>query len=227
MNIDHHLQLEMLQRLLESDQAIRYSDLKSGDTENSLFSYHLNKLIDRNMVEKKDEAYILTTEGARWLHNNGLTIRPKDAPRVFIALVIENSKGEFLIGQRTGQLKVKINDYILPSCLYENDSDLETQIINAADAFIPREKVVKRADYGFVQIKASYKDDVTLRNLFSVTHYLTQEFAPLNNQQQNSYQWLCWDEIEQIDHPSASILRGIIKYVQDQHNQHIAPTIAG
>lgn len=223
MNIDHRIQLSLIQELAKSEKSVKYNNLKEDGMENSLFSYHLKKLIDRRMVQKDDEGYTLTVEGARWLNDNGVTLRSKDAPRVVVALVIQNEDGNYLVGQRTGQFKETINDYILPSIRYTNDADLPEQIDQVIETFIPADSLSDRSDCGFVQIKATYVDDVVMRNLFHLTYCRARAFSP----KADNYQWYTEEQIEEINHPSATILRQLITHSQNTHNQRTVPVIAG
>jgi len=228
MNIDHHLQKTILESLASSDDLVRYGDLKPGDIENSLFSYHLNKLIDRGMVDKSDDGYALSIEGARWLNDNGLTLRAKELPRVMVALVVQNEAGLYLVGQRLGQFKTMINDYMLPTVQYTSDVDLEQQTDEAMARYLLAAQIVQRANFGFVQIKATYNDDRIMRNLFYVTRCNVKALdgSPIMIGR-NHYDWMDWDTIMQLDHPSATILRSIIDYTQDDHHRHDTPLFAG
>ncbi len=223
MNIDHHLQQTILQKLADNDGPVRYSDLKAGDIENSLFSYHLNKLIDRKMVEKSDDGYSLTIDGARWLKDNGFMLKQADPARVFVALVVRNSDGSYLVGQRSGQFKAIINDYITPSKLYSNDFDIANQINKVVTAFIPEDTLRSYENFGFVQIKASYSDGAVLRSLFHVTSCEVENFEPL----QDGFEWFSREQIESIEHPSATILSGLITHVENTDSQNTTPTITG
>src|ERR1700757_3842016 len=223
MHIDHHLQVSILEMLIQSDEPIRYSDLKEDDIENSLFSYHLNKLIDRKIVEKRDDRYGFTVEGARWLNNNGSSLRQNESPRVSVALVVRNDSGEYLIGQRTGQFKEMINDYISPTIPYTNNADIADQVDAVVATYIPAESLRERIDYGFTQIKATYVDNAVLRTLFHVTFCNVSKFEPsLEN-----FEWLNRKQIETINHPSATILEGLIDYIENNQNRTTTPTIAG
>ena len=223
MNIDHHIQLTSIQKLAKSEKPVKYNDLKEAGVENSLFSYHLNKLLDRGMVTKIDDGYTLTIEGARWLNDNGVALHPKDAPRVVVALVVQNEDGTYLVGQRTGQFKETINDYILPSIRYTNDADLPEQIDQAIETFIPANNLSDKLDYGFVQIRATYADGRVMRNLFHLTFCRVKAFDPKTA----NYEWYPQEQIEEINHPSATILRQLIAYTQDTHNQRAAIVVAG
>jgi hypothetical protein len=223
MNIDHHLQQAILETLAKSEALVRYRDLKEDDIENSLFSYHLNKLIDRHMIEKSNDGYSLSIEGARWLKDNGFALRQKESPRVYVALVIQNEAGEYLVGQRTGQFKEMINDYISPAVPYTDGADIANQIDAAIGAFIPQANLRSRKNFGFAQIKASYNDGAILRSLFHVTRCEVEYFEPL----QDNFEWLSREQIEAIVHPSATILIGLIVHVKNDENQNVTPTIAG
>ncbi len=227
MHIDHHLQLSTLQKLADSNSVIKYSDLKDGTIENSLFSYHLNKLIQRGMVEKQGDGYTLTIEGSRWLNDNGIGLRPKESPRISVAVVVQNDAGEFLIGQRTGQFKAMINDYFLPSLPYTNDADIAEQISGVMATYIPADCLIEQADYGFAQIRATYIDNAVMRRLFSITQCWTTRFEPLQNQPDKQFEWLSWEQIQAIEHPSATILRDIIVFANHSENTHTTPLFIG
>lgn len=222
MDIDHHLQQTIIERLKQSTDPVRYTDLKDPTLENSLFSYHLNKLITRNMVQKTDDGYALTIEGARWLNDNGFLLKPKEAPRVFIALVVQNNDGKYLINQRSGQMKSAINDYMFATTVYSNDAAISDQIQAAITKHIPDGKLVERTEFGFVQIQPVYIDNRTMRSLVSVTRCQVEPFEPPLETQR----WMSRDEINAIDHPSAEILRQIIDYTQNSSAAHDTPSFA-
>jgi hypothetical protein len=226
MRIDHHIQQTIALKLAESKDPVIYSDLKQPDIENSLFSYHLNKLIARKMVQKLDGGYSLTVEGARWLHNTDMTARAGKSIPVFVTLVIENESGNYLIGQRAGQFKALINDYVFPGLYYTNDLDLDQQIDQCIDAYIPDGLLLKRTEFGFVQIKAEYTDK-SLRCLFNITYCRTKDFDPLKILSMVDFQWMTNEEIDAINHPSAELLRGIIKYTSNTKNTHQTPQFVG
>jgi len=224
MRIDHHLQQSILQNLADSETALSYSDLKQPDIENSLFSYHLNKLIAQKLVQKEDDGYSLTIDGARWLNDNGLALKTREALRVSVGLVIQNTDGEYLIGQRAGQFKTQINDYLLPSLYYVNDLDMEDQINRVIQEYIPKEHLVKRLDFGFTQFKAKY-DDKTMRLLISITYCQTKPFDPPKLQSRD-YAWLSLDQIAKLDHPSATIIKQILAHL-DEGDTHVTPLFVG
>lgn len=222
MHIDHHLQLSLVKELARSTEPVIYTDLKPGDIDNSLFSYHINKLIDQKMVEKTSNGYSLTVEGARWLHFNAFMSPIKDNPRVYVSLVVQDEDGNYLIGQRTGQLKVLINDYTLPGFYYKNDCDLAKQIDDVIKTYIPQSNFIRQIEFGVVQFKVSYKDK-TLDSLSSITLVRVKAFEPLKLLATVDFEWYSKMRIEAIDHPSAEILRQIFKYTDNPKSQHATP----
>lgn len=85
MQLTHHLQLDFVKKLAESPKPVSYSELKRPDIENSLFSYHLNKLLSNGLVQKEGDGYSLTVEGSRWLNDNGFSLQTEEKLRVYIA----------------------------------------------------------------------------------------------------------------------------------------------
>lgn len=63
-HIDHHLQAKVLSHLVSNGES-SFSALKPDDVENSLFMYHVRKLITRGIIAKTDSGYILSPDGAR------------------------------------------------------------------------------------------------------------------------------------------------------------------
>lgn len=62
----HHLQLEILRKLVFSPK-LKYLQLKpSGDIENNQFDFHLNRLMEMAYVEKNDNKYQLSTKGKEY-----------------------------------------------------------------------------------------------------------------------------------------------------------------
>mgnify|MGYP000682743031 CR=1 FL=1 len=70
--IYHHLQKDILTRLIESEKA-RYADLKPVTVEGNVFTYHLRNLIREKLVIKnEDGTYSLTDKGKLYGVNNSL-----------------------------------------------------------------------------------------------------------------------------------------------------------
>lgn len=226
MNIDHHLQQTIVELLKSSDGPVRYTGLKDPTIENSLFSYHLNKLLARDIVQKIDDGYSLTIEGARWLNDNGSSIRQSEVARVFMALLVQDETGNYLVGQRIGQMKATINDYMLPSVSYDNNDDLPDQVQRATTTFIPKGHLADRRDCGFVQIKATYTDDAVMRALFHVTSVQVRHFGSVTTNTA-AFEWMSREQINAIDHPSTRILQGLIDRVGSVNDSTPTPVIVG
>jgi ADP-ribose pyrophosphatase YjhB (NUDIX family) len=117
--IDHYLQGALLAKLAASDKPLRFSELKDDGIENSLFMYHANKLIARNAIEKTEDGFYLTPNGARLINAMAPGMwYAKPTPRPLIQFVI--TRGEkLLLSSRKGQLKELLNDYMLPGGLHK------------------------------------------------------------------------------------------------------------
>lgn len=63
--LDHHFQRTIIYKLAFAP-SLRFSELKPGDIENKLFTYHLKKVVNSGYVDKRqDGSYELTPEGRR------------------------------------------------------------------------------------------------------------------------------------------------------------------
>lgn len=58
----HTIQRKILNDLLFSNK-LRYSDMKPLDMEGSQFTFHLNKLLDAQLIAKENDCYALTAQG--------------------------------------------------------------------------------------------------------------------------------------------------------------------
>jgi hypothetical protein len=117
--IDHFLQADILNKLTAADKPIRFSHLKQDGIENSLFMYHANKLIGRGLIAKTAAGFSLTLKGARWanyagvFHDFSIT-----TPRPIVQFIIQNDAGFVLLAVRKGQLRQRLNDFLLPGNIY-------------------------------------------------------------------------------------------------------------
>jgi len=118
--VDHYLQLDILRQLARSTGPVRFSELKEDGIENSLFMYHLNKLIRRGVVEKHDDkGFALTPKGADWINTTGITsLELKLLPRPLVQFVIRHET-KLLLSVRNGQLGEHLNKYLLPGGLHK------------------------------------------------------------------------------------------------------------
>jgi len=101
--LDHHLQREIVFKLAFTPSA-RFSDLKPGDVENKLFTYHLQKVLKEGYVIKSEDGlYTLTPEGRRLStgvlddHQKLVVERPLS---VLFLIVRRKSDGAWLLYER-------------------------------------------------------------------------------------------------------------------------------
>ena len=116
---DHYIQTHVLATLYMATSQ-KFSDLKPEGMENSLFMYHLRKLIKLGLVEKKDGAYCLTVKGARWANYMGMrSSKPKQQPRLLIHLIVTNEdSSRIILSKRKGVAAELLNTYLIPGGLY-------------------------------------------------------------------------------------------------------------
>lgn len=116
MHIDHHFQARIVDELWLGERT--FSELKPSGIENSLFMYHLRRLIARGIVIKTGQGYSLTPDGARWAHKlDHPSYRAPSALRTLVQLFIVRN-GQLLISQRQGVTAKYMNRYLLPSALH-------------------------------------------------------------------------------------------------------------
>ena len=118
--VDHHIQTSILSMLMQEGPNT-FSKIKPGDIENSLFMYHMRKLVSRGLVEKQDGDFTLTPEGARWLNKTGLKADPIQEPRCIVQFLVIN-KDMILISERLDHLATHMNKYLLPGGLHNYGS---------------------------------------------------------------------------------------------------------
>lgn len=108
---DHHLQDKIVAALVDGKK--RFSELVPEGLENSMFMYHMNKLLKKGIVQKEDDVYSLTLEGAK-KYNARFRLRdPLELPILLVQyLVIENDK--VLLTRRKTFLSESLNEYMLP-----------------------------------------------------------------------------------------------------------------
>jgi len=126
--IDHFLQSEIISRLAGANDSIRFSDLKDAGIENSLFMYHVNKLINRGLIEKGEHGFSLTIKGARWANyvDSSLDLTPL-TPRPLVQFIIEDTAQNILLATRRGNLK-QLNDHLLPGNIYRHSLPLADNV---------------------------------------------------------------------------------------------------
>jgi hypothetical protein len=102
--LDHHLQRGIVFRLAFKPSA-RFSDLKPGDVDNKLFTYHLKKVLKQGYVKKSDDGlYSLTPEGRRLstgvLDDHQALVVERPLSALFL-IIRRKTDGAWLLYERT------------------------------------------------------------------------------------------------------------------------------
>ena len=112
LSIDHHLQSHIVRQLMTHGEQ-SFSALKPADVENSLFMYHTRKLIARGIIEKTENGFQLTAQGARWANKTEATIHIAELPRPMIQLIVIQDDC-ILLSERIDHMAKHLNRYMLP-----------------------------------------------------------------------------------------------------------------
>ncbi|MEO5499048.1 MAG: NUDIX domain-containing protein [Candidatus Saccharimonadales bacterium] len=101
----HEAQMKILRHLLLSPHA-GFAELqkKTGLTSDH-FNFHIQKLVEAGYIQKnKDDRYTLTRAGKEYANRMDTDDNViEKQPKISVALIIENEKGEFLAQQRLKQ----------------------------------------------------------------------------------------------------------------------------
>lgn len=102
--IEHHIQKEILQRLIFAP-SLRFSELKPEGMESNIFMYHLKQLIVQRFVAKSaDGSYRLSTKGMTYA--DGLSFKtgkPRQQPKVVSMIALQGPGGTWLFARRKVQ----------------------------------------------------------------------------------------------------------------------------
>lgn len=132
-SLDHHLQSQIVQLLMmHGEQA--FSQLKPAGIENSLFMYHMRKLISRGIAEKTASGFRLTPDGARWANKTGAALRIAELPRPMVQLIIIQ-ENHILLSERIDHMASDLNRYMLPGTLHRFDEASSAAAERAAAKF--------------------------------------------------------------------------------------------
>ena len=104
----HRYQQQILKKLTLSDTVCKFNDLLIEGLESEHMNYHLKKLLDYRLVEKRDEGYTLTDEGKDYsnlLDDNIEIIEKQPKTSIIIQAVRKNKDGkiEHLLSKRKRQ----------------------------------------------------------------------------------------------------------------------------
>lgn len=101
----HVAQMKIMRHLLLSPKATFAELQKKTNMTSDHFNFHLKKLIDEKYVEKNTQgAYVLSRIGKEYANRMDTDDNViEKQPKISVALIIENNKGEYLAQQRLKQ----------------------------------------------------------------------------------------------------------------------------
>lgn len=131
--LDHHIQTTIVETLhLHGEQP--FSSLKPSGIENSLFMYHIRKLIARGIIAKTATGFALTTSGARWANQTDHHYRHSKAPRLLIQFIVIRDS-TILVSKRAAHMAEHLNHYMLPGGLHPFGSESAAAAATIAQNF--------------------------------------------------------------------------------------------
>lgn len=93
----HWIQKHILRQLAVND-TLRYTDLKPDNVEGNLFMYHLNQLVNDDLINKNDKKYQLSTTGKKYVSSMSLKSgSTRRQPRIVVMFIAQNKNGEYLL----------------------------------------------------------------------------------------------------------------------------------
>ena len=206
MHIDHHLQARIIDELWQGERS--FSELKLDGIENSLFMYHLRKLIARGIVAKTERGYSLTPDGARWAHKlDHASYRPLSGPRTLVQLFVVED-GRLLISERQGVTAEHMNRYLLPSAFHAFGMSSEHCADDLAKRLgITRERYMTHGETIWTEQQLHVLSDIY------VGRYRAEVLPP--NEPQYHYRWLGLEEVASMSPSAAGALPMIVRKYLD------------
>jgi ADP-ribose pyrophosphatase YjhB (NUDIX family)/predicted transcriptional regulator len=145
----HKLQKQILYNLT-TNSSLPYSKLKPAVIEGNLFTYHLHRLMnDQLIVKQSDGKYTLTNEGKRLSEGLSLqTMTPRLQPKIVTLIACRNESDQWLLYRRKRQPlinmvgfpygKVHIGETIAQAALRElkEKTGLSAQLTHCGDGYI-------------------------------------------------------------------------------------------
>jgi hypothetical protein len=192
--IDHYIQAQIVSQLYKQTERA-FSDLKPDDVENSLFMYHMRKLINRGVVGKSNDGFKLTTKGIRWVNFIGpSTLQQKILPRLLINFFVTDvDKTQILLSQRKGPASTVLNEYLLPGGLYPYGLTKHTaarQILQ--DMNLPQDTPCR---FVCVYEKLLQADDAFVHHAITVLYELTLDRNTQADTEHFALKWFSIDEV--------------------------------
>ena len=195
---DHYLQLDILRKLYTATTPVNFTSLKDDGIDNSLFMYHMKKLLARNIVQKTEDGFMLTKAGTVWLNTTGIdSLTPLAYPKVLVQLLI-TCGDNVLVGKREGAPATLLNSFLIPGTAAHMGTPLVEAAANyAASLGIPAtiryigqyEHIQENNEFlyhsiGFVYAVAldAKQDIVSPSKHYSYQWFTTQDALALQNE---------------------------------------------
>jgi hypothetical protein len=188
---DHYLQLDILRKLYTATAPLNFTSLKDDGIDNSLFMYHMNKLIARNIVQKSEDGFMLTKAGAVWLNATGIdSLTPLMYPKVLVHLLV-TCGDSVLTGKREGAPATLLNNFLLPGTAARMGTPLTVAANNYATSLGIYTAVTYTGQYEHIQENSDF-----LYHSIGFVYAVALETKPeiLSPSEHYSYQWLAIDE---------------------------------
>ena len=180
---DHHIQDKIIFRLVQGNA--RFSELVPEDMEHSLFMYHMKKLLKEGIVEKDDQIYRLTDEGAKLYNSRYRLAKPLRQPSLLIQFLVVQD-GKVLLSHRTTSLQENLNQYMLPGGAHSFLSTSES----SAKQIVKSRGLKLGAHYCTIETIARQRTFHGIIDIFLAEH--VKDVAP------NGSHELLWFPIEEV-----------------------------
>lgn len=206
-HIDHHLQVEIMRRLAFASEPIRFTDLKEEGIENSLFMYHLNKLISKKLVNKSEDGFTLTADGANWANIVGVGNFSLQLTPIPLVQMVIKSGNKILIAHRKGQTAKLLNNNLLPGGPHRYGSDAQQNVQEALQSCLPG----AQADFKLLTVAdviVTTKQDFTHHSISHIYEcQLPETTEPDATNPLYGYEWVEYQEaVNNLDIPLLVLL---------------------
>lgn len=210
---DHHLQSRILDTL-HNHGVQSFSELKPDDIENSLFMYHMRKLLSRGIVEKTVDGYRLTPAGARWVNQTDLYQRAIQLPRPMVQLMVVQDD-HVLVSRRADHMAEHMNTYMLPGGLHRFGETSQQSAERIAEKFgldltderLAQIEVIIRGTHSHTLVDIYIAETLDLEYKFE-DDLFTVAFMPI-------------DEVLELSLEEANVLPSLLKsYLDDTSLQN-------
>ncbi len=202
---DHHLQLDILRKLFAATAPISFSALKEDGIDNSLFMYHMNKLIARKLVQKTDDGFALSQLGAHWVNTTGIdSLTPLMYPKVLVQLLVFCDNA-VLVGKREGAPGTLLNSYLLPGTAVH----LGTSVQETANVYAQELGIETPLSYSGQYEHIQKTDDFWYHSICSLYTATLPERIDIVDKEAYTYHWLDRNDILLLQNEPA--LTGVLR----------------